>query len=47
MPAFILLLALALGLLLGDPPNRYHPVALMGNFIRVMARLAPQEGPTR
>ena len=47
MPALVLLLALALDLLLGDPPNRYHPVALMGNFIRGMTRLAPQEGPTR
>jgi cobalamin biosynthesis protein CobD/CbiB len=28
MPAFILLLALALDLLLGDPPNHYHPVVL-------------------
>ena len=46
-PALILLLALALDLLLGDPPNRYHPVVLMGHFIRWMARLAPQEGPTR
>lgn len=47
MPALILLLALALDLLLGDPPNRYHPVVLMGSFIRGMARLAPQEGSTR
>jgi adenosylcobinamide-phosphate synthase len=47
LPALILLLALALDLLLGDPPNRYHPVALMGNFIRGMAHLAPQTGPTR
>nr|NIO70990.1 cobalamin biosynthesis protein CobD [Anaerolineae bacterium] len=47
MPALILLLALALDLLLGDPSNRYHPVVLMGNFIRGMTRLAPQEGPTR
>jgi adenosylcobinamide-phosphate synthase len=46
-PALILLLALALDLLLGDPPNRYHPVVLMGNFIRGMARPAPQEGPAR
>jgi adenosylcobinamide-phosphate synthase len=44
MPVLILLLALALDLLLGDPPNRYHPVVLMGHFIRGMARLAPQEG---
>jgi len=47
MPAFILLLALALDLLLGDPPNRCHPVVLMGHFIRRMARLAPQEDPIR
>jgi len=47
MPALILLLALVFDLLLGDPPNRYHPVVLMGHFIRGMARLAPRQGPIR
>ncbi len=47
MPALTLLLALTLDLLVGDPPTRYHPVALMGHFIRGMAHLAPQEGPVR
>ena len=47
MPVLILLLALALDLLLGDPPNRYHPVVVMGNFVKGVARLAPQEGPKR
>lgn len=47
MSALILLLALAFDLLLGDPPNRYHPVVLMGHFIRGMARLAPRQGPIR
>ena len=36
MPALILLLALALDLLLGDPPNRYRPVVLMGNYSGVI-----------
>lgn len=39
------LLALALDLLFGDPPNQFHPVAAMGNFIRWAADHAPQTGP--
>jgi adenosylcobinamide-phosphate synthase len=37
-----LLLALLLDLVLGDPPNRYHPVAWMGAVIRMTRRLAPR-----
>src|SRR5262249_48060404 len=37
-----LLLALLLDLVLGDLPNRYHPVAWMGAGIGVAQRLAPQ-----
>jgi adenosylcobinamide-phosphate synthase len=39
-----LLLALLLDLMLGDPPNRYHPVAWMGVVIGVTRRLAPRRG---
>lgn len=42
-----LLLALALDLLFGDPPNQFHPVVAMGNFIRWAADRAPQNNPTR
>jgi adenosylcobinamide-phosphate synthase len=41
----VLELALALDLLLGDPPNRFHPVAWMGHFIGWGERLAPDAGP--
>jgi adenosylcobinamide-phosphate synthase len=40
-------LALLLDFILGDPPNRFHPVAAMGTFIRWMAHRAPQHGPAR
>ena len=36
-----LLLALLLDLVLGDPPNRYHPVAWMGAVIGLARRAAP------
>ena len=39
-----LLLAILLDLVLGDPPNRYHPVAWMGAGIGVTRRLAPRCG---
>ena len=35
-----LYLALLVDLTLGDPPNRYHPVAWMGSLIMAMRRLA-------
>lgn len=38
-------LALLLDMLLGDPPNRWHPVAWMGTAIAVARRRAPKEGP--
>jgi len=41
------LLALLLDLVLGDPPNRYHPVAWMGAGIGVTSRLAPRGGRCR
>lgn len=47
MTWFTLLLALALDALFGDPPNRFHPVAAMGAFIRWAASRAPARGPAR
>lgn len=38
---FVLLLALALDLIWGDPPNRLHPVMLMGRWLTWGRRLAP------
>jgi adenosylcobinamide-phosphate synthase len=35
----ILLMAVTLDLLLGDPPYRYHPARLMGSFIAAMEKL--------
>ncbi|MEX1021410.1 MAG: adenosylcobinamide-phosphate synthase CbiB [Litorilinea sp.] len=40
-------LALLFDLLLGDPPNRYHPVAWMGSAIVTASRHAPRHGPWR
>ncbi|MFQ3633531.1 cobalamin biosynthesis protein, partial [Roseiflexus sp.] len=37
-----LLIALAADLLIGDPPNTWHPVALMGHWMHFGDRLAPQ-----
>jgi adenosylcobinamide-phosphate synthase len=39
--ARILLLALAADVLLGDPPNRWHPVAVLGSWMALGERLAP------
>jgi adenosylcobinamide-phosphate synthase len=40
----IIFTALLLDLTLGDPPNRYHPVAWMGSAIAAMQRRAPRRG---
>jgi adenosylcobinamide-phosphate synthase len=45
MRFLVLLLALGLDGLLGDPPNQWHPVTAMGTFIRRMALRAPAGGP--
>lgn len=37
----VLLVALAADAVLGDPPNAWHPVVLLGRWIRVGERLAP------
>jgi adenosylcobinamide-phosphate synthase len=42
----ILFLALAIDLLLGDPPNRFHPTAWMGNMIRFLMRFRPHGNAT-
>lgn len=39
-----LCLALLLDLALGDPPNRFHPVAWMGSVIAAAQRRAPRRG---
>ena len=44
---FAPLLALALDLLLGDPPNRFHTTVAMGSFIFWVERHSPKEGRTR
>ncbi len=41
----VLLLALGLDLLVGDPPNRWHPVAWMGSFINYVMRKRPYDNP--
>ncbi|GIX45873.1 MAG: cobalamin biosynthesis protein CobD [Candidatus Tectimicrobiota bacterium] len=43
--AGVLGLALGLDLLLGDPPNRYHPVAWLGRGLAGACRLAPRSCP--
>src|SRR5262245_33551845 len=40
-PVTALLLAVALDVLLGEPPNRLHPVAWIGRVVGFAARLAP------
>jgi adenosylcobinamide-phosphate synthase len=40
----VLLLGLLLDLLLGEPGNRWHPVAWMGRLIRTGQRRAPRQG---
>lgn len=42
-----LLLAMAIDLVFGDPPNRYHPVAWMGSYIRVWGSRIPKAGESR
>jgi len=37
----VLLAALLLDLLFGDPPNRWHPVAWMGSLIARLQRHTP------
>lgn len=41
----ILPLALLLDGLLGDPPNRFHPTAWMGNLVHWLMRFRPHQNP--
>ena len=41
---WVILLALLIDLTVGDPPNRFHPVAWMGNLIGWAQRPAPKTG---
>lgn len=43
MTSFLLALAIDLGL--GDPPNAWHPVAWFGRFVQAMERRAPRHHP--
>jgi adenosylcobinamide-phosphate synthase len=38
----VILLAISIDLIFGDPPNRFHPVVLMGNFLSLGRRRAPE-----
>jgi adenosylcobinamide-phosphate synthase len=42
-----LLLALAIDLVLGDPPNAWHPVALMGRWMHLGECMAPRDAIQR
>lgn len=42
--AIVLVLAFAIDVVAGDPPNRFHPVAWMGNAIARARRSAPKQG---
>jgi len=42
--ALVLLIAVAIDLGWGDPPNRFHPVAWMGTMIGTLRRYAPRHG---
>lgn len=39
----ILFLALAFDIIFGDPPNRFHPTAWMGNLIRFLLKFRPHK----
>lgn len=40
----ILFIAILLDLIIGDPPNRLHPVAWMGSLIMALRRKSPEQG---
>ncbi len=42
----ILPFALLLDVTMGDPPNRFHPVAWMGSAIAIVRRMSPAHGET-
>ncbi|MGA9047932.1 MAG: cobalamin biosynthesis protein [Dehalococcoidia bacterium] len=45
--AFILVLALLLDISLGEPSNRYHPVAWLGKLISFQLKFSPGNGNTK
>ncbi len=45
MRARVLLLAVAIDGLLGEPPNAWHPVAGFGRFMQTLERRAPRDDP--
>ncbi|MBC8132587.1 MAG: cobalamin biosynthesis protein CobD [Deltaproteobacteria bacterium] len=40
----VLVLAVAIDLVFGDPPNVAHPVAWLGRFVNMLVRVAPRQG---
>lgn len=42
---FVVLLAVALDLLFGDPSNAFHPVAWFGKIMQALERRAPRDNP--
>lgn len=44
---FILLIALAFDLALGEPPNARHPIAWLGKLISLETKTAPQKGKAK
>ena len=44
IPLAVILVAMLFDMFLGDPPNRFHPVAWMGNWIAFGRRNAPKTG---
>ncbi len=44
IPLAVILVAMLFDMFLGDPPNRFHPVAWMGNWIAIGRRTAPKTG---
>jgi adenosylcobinamide-phosphate synthase len=43
--AWLLVTALAIDVVLGEPPNALHPVVWMGSLVRALERRAPARGP--
>jgi adenosylcobinamide-phosphate synthase len=44
---FIILAALLLDALIGEAPNRFHPVAWLGSFISLQLKIRPRSGSAR
>jgi adenosylcobinamide-phosphate synthase len=46
-PGLVLVLALIVEILVGDPVSRWHPVALLGSLVQYLFRAAPAGGAVR